>query len=78
MASKKQKIAQYRNFSKFQISSMHSNLNKVLTNMPYCGCLTIEERNVLIQLRNCINNMVLSHWDKNTKEVLSNVKEEEQ
>lgn len=46
--------------------------------MPYCGCLTIEERNVLIQLRNCINNMVLSHWDKNTKEVLSNVKEEEQ
>lgn len=56
---------------------MHSNLNKVLTNMPYCGCLTIEERNVLIQLRNCINNMVLSHWDKNTKEVLSKVNEEQ-
>ncbi len=73
--SKIKEVAQYRNFSKFRLAGTVSHLNNMLLNMPCCGCLTVEERNVLIQLRQCINNMLLSHWDKNTKEVLNKIKE---
>lgn len=67
----RKKVANYRNFSKFRITGIVSHLNGILTNMPTTGCLTIEERNVLINLRHCINNMLLTHWDNNSKKILN-------
>lgn len=73
--SKKQNVARYRNNCKMRIKGIASNITNMLHNMPQAGTVTIEERNTLLQIRECINSMILPHWDIRTKDVINKINE---
>lgn len=73
MATKKQELSTFRNFSKGKLIAQYKAINTMLTSLPSgCKALSDDEKEIFARLRECYRDL-LGTWSYRSKELLNQV-----
>ena len=73
MATKKQELSSFRNFSKGKLIAQQRAINAMLTSLPTgVKALSDDEKEIFSRLRECYRD-ILGTWSYRSKELLNNI-----
>lgn len=69
-----QTLSRFRNLTKGRLINQKETINNILLNLPPdCKSLSDDEKEILLRLRSCYND-ILSTWDHRSKKLMDTIK----